>query len=220
MPTTIPYLPPHTTRRLAALALSVPLVLGSVSCGLVNGGSQAAETQGESAEAGNGDNTDASAENGGDDAQGDAAPATGGTVDQALDIEERHPNGVTLRVSRLVIEGNNIALDVEIVNGSRKEVQIHSSNSHGNRLRLVDDASVEYNFVEPDDPEAGPSIALDVGDSLTGTLVFLGPVSGQPEQIRLVVNLRQDDLAGFDLADGNNTSTRPGFVVPIDVAWE
>ena len=153
---------------------------------------------------------------GGSDESGGAGSADASPPDQPLDLEVRHPNGVTLRVSQLSFEEGDIVVDAEVVNSSRAEIVFHFGNVAGERLRLVDDAGVEYNFVEPAEDEGVIKVAA--GETLDATLAFRGPLSGQPRQLRLVTNLYPRDLDDFDVTGESDTTRSPGFVVPIDLA--
>jgi hypothetical protein len=146
---------------------------------------------------------------------GDAGSTDASPPDQPLDLEVRHPNGVTLRVSQLSFEEGDIVIDAEVVNSSRAEIVFHFGNVAGERLRLVDDAGVEYNFIEPAEDE--DVIKVAAGETLDATLAFRGPLSGQPRQIRLVTNVYPRDLDGFDITEESDTARSPGFVVPIDL---
>ncbi len=145
-------------------------------------------------------------------AGGAGAPAP----DQPLDHEVRHPNGVVLRLSRLTLDSSDIVVDAEVVNSSRSEIVFHFGNVTGERLRLVDDAGVEYNFVEPAEDE--DIIEIAAGETLDATLAFRGPLSGRPDRLRLVTNVYPDELDGFDITQESDTTQYPGFVVPIDLA--
>jgi hypothetical protein len=134
---------------------------------------------------------------------------------QNLDIEAVHPNGMTLALRKLTFTGNDIYLDVEVNNASRYECTIHMGNVTGERLRLVDDAGQEYNFVEPDGDK--PIISVVPGETLEGTLAFRGPLRGEPEQLMLVSNVYPREIADFDLRSESDTSVFPKFVVPIDL---
>jgi hypothetical protein len=149
-------------------------------------------------------------------AAGSGAPAPDQPLDRPLDHEVRHPNGVVLRLSRLTLDGSDIVVDAEVVNGSRSEIVFHFGNVTGERLRLVDDAGVEYNFVEPAEDE--DVIEIAAGETLDATLAFRGPLSGRPGRLRLVTNVYPDELDGFDVTQESDTTQYPGFVVPIDLA--
>lgn len=136
--------------------------------------------------------------------------------DQDLDIEVNHPTGALLRLSRLSFDGNDIFVDAEMINSARDEITFHPGNYSSSRLRLVDDAGVEYNFVEPDEE----SIVLAPGDTVSGTLAFLGPLRGQPEELNFVTNLYTDDIEAFDPTDESDGTSWPAFVVPFELTWD
>src|SRR6266540_3904550 len=79
--------------------------------------------------------------------------------DEALDVDMRTPGGVTLTLSRLSFDGDDIFVNAKVVNGSTSEVTFHGGNDSAlasERLRLVDDAGQEYNFVEATYDESSP----------------------------------------------------------------
>lgn len=164
---------------------------------------------------------DASGTDAGDDGddEGTAEETAGNQVpeDRALDIELRHPSGVTLSLSRMAFESGDVMLDAEVVNSSRSEIVFHFGNVTGERLRLVDDAGTEYNFIEPAEDE--DVIKIAAGESLNGTLAFRGPLSGQPDELRLVTNVYPDDVDGFDMSQESDSEYSPGFVVPLQLTW-
>jgi hypothetical protein len=177
----------------------LPVATGSAGSGAAATGSP--DTSG---------NADATSSGGGAGAQ-DETPQ-----DQVLDIEVVHPNGMTLSVSKLSFTGNDIFLDVEMINSSRYEVTLHIDNVTGNRLRLVDDAGQEYNFVEP---ESDSTVSLVPGETLNGTLAFRGPLRGEPEQLSLVANLYPHELPGYDIKNEHDSAVYPAFAVPMDLMW-
>jgi hypothetical protein len=137
--------------------------------------------------------------------------------DSALDVEVRHPNGVVLRVSTIAFQGDDVVLDTEVVNSSRDAITFHPGNYASNRLRLLDDAGQEYNFVETQEDQP---IDLAPGETLSGTMAFRGPLLGQPEQLRLVTNVYSEDVDAWRLEDELDSSIYPGFVVPIELTWQ
>jgi hypothetical protein len=167
---------------------------------------------------GAGDASGTDAGDAGDD-EGTAEETAGNEVpeDRALDIELRHPSGVTLSLSRMAFESGDVMLDAEVVNSSRSEIVFHFGNVTGERLRLVDDAGTEYNFIEPAEDE--DVIKIAAGESLNGTLAFRGPLSGQPDELRLVTNVYPDDVDGFDMSQESDSEYSPGFVVPLPLTW-
>jgi hypothetical protein len=143
-----------------------------------------------------------------------AAAATPAPVD--LDVEMRHPAEIVLRVSRLSFEGDDVVVDAEIINSSRNEVTFHPGNWSSGRLRLVDDAGQEYNFVEPAEDEP---ILLTPGETVTGSLAFRGPLQGEPAVVRMVNNVHTGSLDTWSPDDETEGSTYPVFVVPIELTW-
>jgi hypothetical protein len=206
--------------RLRAACVAATLALaGLVSAGCVvpvaagGAGSGAASTESsetsENVGSGRAGDSVAGSSDGRDEDQGEAPR------DQVLSIEMVHPNGMTLSLSKSTFSGGDIFIDVELINSSRYAVTIHLGNVTSNRLRLVDDAGHEYNFVEPDEDK--PVISLVSGETLKGRLAFRGPLRGEPKRLSLVMNLSPEEIAGYNLEDESDTTRYPAFVVPIDL---
>jgi hypothetical protein len=95
--------------------------------------------------------------------------------------------------------------------------------SEENHLRLVDDAGNAYNFLLPPEDQSAGYITVEQGETLSGTFAFLGPLIGQPEQLRLVTNVAPDQVDSWSLDNDANRGAccpGPGFVVPIDLTWD
>jgi hypothetical protein len=205
-------------RTLTFLALATGLVLGA-AC---SEGGRDDEALPEAHPAGDTD-TDGGASDSGDDGADREATPQG----QTLDLEMRTPGGVTLTVSRLSFEDGDIFVDAGVVNSSSDDVTFHGGNDgalRSKRLRLVDDAGNEYDFVEATYDESSPflgtgGIDLAPGESIRGTFAFRGPLSGEPGRISLVTNVHAADIDGFDL-DSQTAGPYPEFVVPFDLVWE
>ena len=173
-------------------------------------GGEGADTGGGS---GSGSDTGSGEAGGGTDTGSGAA---GGAEAGPLDVDLRHPTGVVLRLTSLGFEGDDIVIDAEVINSSRNEVIFHSGNSASDRLRLVDDAGEEYNFVEPEESTA---ISLAQGETLSGTFAFRGPLRGQPDELLFVVNLAPEEIGDFDPAEESDTTIVPAFLVPLELTW-
>jgi hypothetical protein len=201
--------PPLTTA--AALGLTFTLLVGA--CGGTDDDDDRADTESAAVED---DGTTTTA------ASGEAAPSV--PQDTDVDAEVRHPHGTRLTVGHIAFDDENILLDVSVVNGSPSQIIVHSVVSPmGGRhlLRLVDEAGNSYNFVLPEDEADAAYIAVEQGETLSGTLAFVGPLVGHPEQLRLVTNVDPEDVDAWSLEDeADNTTNSPGFVVPIDLVWE
>jgi hypothetical protein len=185
----------------AALLLGAACSGGDDDAGPAGGGNKG----GEAAATGDGNNDSVDAEGG------------GRPQDAGLDVEMRHPNGVVLHVSSIAFEGDDVVLDTEVVNSSRDAITFHPGNYASNRLRLLDDAGQEYNFVETQEDQP---IDLAPGETLSGTMAVRGPLLGQPEQLRLVTNVYSEDVDAWRLEDELDSSIYPGFVVPIELTWQ
>jgi hypothetical protein len=136
--------------------------------------------------------------------------------DQALDIVQRHPTGVTLSVTRVGSEGQDLVVDAEVVNSSRQEITFHQGNYSSGRVKLVDDAGEEYNLIEL---EEDTPIALAPGDTVDASFAFRGPLLGEPERIYFTVNTYTEDVPDFDPEGETDSMIYPRFVVPIDLVW-
>jgi hypothetical protein len=199
--------------RLALVLGLVALTLGAAACGGDDEPDRAdAESRAVDDGGGSADTTGTSAE-GSDLGSGESETPQ----DETLDIEQRHPGGVTVRLTRLAFEGNDIAIDAEIINGGDEAVTFIEANHSSGRLRLVDDAGQTYPFIDPEG-QGEESVDMEPGDTLEGTLRFRGPLHGQPEQLRLVTNLFDEDIEGYDISQESDT-IYPAFVIPIDLTW-
>ncbi|MGH9211713.1 MAG: hypothetical protein ACRD2C_13665 [Acidimicrobiales bacterium] len=145
--------------------------------------------------------------------------------DSDLDVEVRSPDGTMLTLSHIAFDGDDILVDMEIVNSSPERISVHRAFYPGaeDDLRLVDDAGNSYNFVLPPENQSAGYLDVLQGETLSGTFAFLGPVTGHPDQLRLVTNVATDEIDSWSV-DSNlergATSPGPGFVVPIDLTWD
>lgn len=101
--------------------------------------------------------------------------------DLDLDISESHPNGVVVQISQVRFGPNAIEVDVEILNGFDGTAELHGSIPK-QRMRLTDDLDNEYPLSPPPDNE---NLEVEKGESLEGTLVFLGRLD--PDATELAV---------------------------------
>jgi hypothetical protein len=201
-------------KALTSVVVAAALLLGAAcSGGDDDAGPAGGDKGGEAAATGDGNNGDGGGNGSGDDSGGEGARPQGGS----LDLEVRHPNGVVLRVNSIAFEGDDVVLDTEVVNSSREAITFHPGNYSSARLRLVDDAGQEYNFVETQEDQP---LELAPGETLSGTTAFRGPVIGQPERLQLVTNIHTEDVGAWRLEDETDSTVYPGFVVPIEVTWQ
>ncbi|HEY8545995.1 MAG TPA: hypothetical protein VIL36_13145 [Acidimicrobiales bacterium] len=220
-------------RTRAALALAAAVLAVTAACGddddgrdtaLIDSGRPAdgetvdgTTTQPED-DGGTTGTTEADDADDGEDADSDGGGSSRAVPqDQVLDIVQRHPNGMTLSVTRLGFEGQDVVVDVEAVNSSREEVTFHQGNWSSGRLKLVDDAGEEYNLIEVEEDTA---IKLAPGEALDATFAFRGPLLGQPDRIYLAVNTYAEDVPTFDPEAETDGALFPAFVVPLDLTWE
>lgn len=143
--------------------------------------------------------------------------------DQDLDIELRHPNGTTLKLNRLGFDGIDILVDFEVINSGQEKVTFHDGGPGSYRLRLVDDAGEEYNFVEAPHEETpfldDGAIYVEPGETVSGTLAFRGPLFGEPDRLQFVTNVVAEDIPGYNLDEQYEAAHDPAFVVPLDLTW-
>ncbi len=141
-----------------------------------------------------------------------------------LDVEQRHPNGTTLRLSGLSFDGNDIFIEAEVINGGPDEITFHDGSDESFSLRLVDDAGEEYGFIEAAHEETpfldDGAIYVAPGETVSGTFAFRGPLHGLPDQLQVVTNVLSDDIEGFNLDDQYEGAYDPGFVVPFELTWD
>jgi hypothetical protein len=192
----------------AALLLGAACSGGDGDAGATDGGNKGGEAA--ATDDGNNDNNGSGNGSGSDD---EGARPQGGS----LDLEVRHPSGIVLRVNSIAFEGDDVVLDTEVVNSSRETSTFHMGNYSSARLRLVDDAGEEYNFVETQEDQPLP---LAPGETLSGTMAFRGPVIGQPERLQVVTNVHTEDVGAWRLEDETDSTVYPGFVVPIELTWQ
>lgn len=163
---------------------------------------------------------------------GATTAASDGSVDEAaqpvpqdsdLNTEVRNPDGTGLALTHIAFEGDNILVDLKFVNGSPRQVRVHSTAGGEGALRLVDDVGNAYDFQAPLEEASNVYITVAQGEMLSGTFAFLGPLIGRPEQLRLVTNVAPDEIDSWSLDDEANRGAcclEPGFVVAIDLTWE
>lgn len=139
---------------------------------------------------------------GGSDVSGSGAETVVGSVDAS--VQDRHPEGHLLSASSVEVRDRSIAVEVALVNGSTRDIQMSS-----HRLHLVDDVGNTYEFSPPsqnEDLEVGP------GAELTGTLVFLGVLDPEATSLSMLANVN-DPEETVDLEDRDNQSTYPELVL-------
>jgi hypothetical protein len=206
-------------RRLAVALVVCALALGAAACGDDDGGGGGSAI----GEATGGDTDSGDGSDGSSDG-GDAGGSTGTPQDADLDVQARSSEGATLTVSSIAFEGDNILVDLEVLNGSPEEISIHDTTWTETQLRLVDDEGNAYNFLQPDDAEDISLDAVAQGESISGTLEFMGPLVGETQELRLVTNMDADLEAINDWQPGDTCSNAcggkwPGLVAMIPLEW-
>ncbi len=206
----------RTPTRAAALVAVATLALLGTAC--TDGGDEKADASSVGLDSStpidsstDGGNDDESEDEGGT-VTGDATPQ-----DAPLDVDVRHPNGTTFRMTEIRFEGNDIFIDAEIINGFSRTITLFADPVWGERLRLVDEEGHTYSYVPAG--EGDPDIDLAPGESIEGTFAFRGPLHGRPRQLTLAVNAYDDDFEGFDLASETDHTDYPRFVIPLELTW-
>jgi hypothetical protein len=198
---------PTARRGLAALAV-VALALGVAACSGDDDGDAAGQTQPAGGDIGDG----------GGQQGGESTFQPEGRDD--LGIEVRNPRGLRMAVSSIAFEGDNILVGLEFHNGTPEDVSVHDTTWDYTVLRLVDDAGNAYNFLPPEeDDEAQVDLStIPVGDSVSGTLTFLGPLEGETEQLRVVTNVEASTIEDFTFDGLVDESGWPALVASIDLS--
>lgn len=127
-----------------------------------------------------------------------SAGAVGGATSQPLALEQRHPNGTVLRLTRITPAPTSLKLTVEAVNGYTEMIELNLSG-----IQLRDDVGNSYNFVEPEQNE---DLEILPGATLRGDLTFLGELDRRATSLKLLVNASRSKES-IDLA-GRSASTR------------
>jgi len=131
-----------------------------------------------------------------------AGPAGGAATSQPLALEQRHPNGTVLRLTRITPAPTSLTLTVEAVNGYTQKIELNLSG-----IQLRDDVGNAYNFVEPEQNE---DLEILPGATLRGDLTFLGELDRRATSLKLLVNASRSKES-IDLASRSNTTTYPEF---------
>lgn len=158
--------------RCAALLAMALLIAG---CAVFDGEKAGETAEAETPEEGEEEHT------AGDD-DGDAGDAGGSAPlpeDVDLDISKSHPNGAVIQLQQVRFTANTIELEVEILNGRDGPIQLNGG-LNSRRLHVGDDVGNEYPFSPPTDNEA---VEVAEGESLEGTLVFLGRVDREATEL-------------------------------------
>lgn len=219
-------------RTRAAIALAVAVLVGT-ACGgdddegdtarIDSGQPSAGSEVGDSVTPATGDDDgtdDTDGTDGTDTTEADDAGSGSGAgatpEDQALDLSVRNDSGISVTLSRIGFEGQDIVVEAQVINAARDEATFHLGNYASDRLRLVDDAGEEYNLIEVEEDQP---IKLVPGDTLDADLAFRGPLHGRPERLYFVTNVPTDRVESFDADTEPDSTIFPKFVIPVDLAW-
>lgn len=177
-------------RPLAALvALGLAVVTAGVAC---------SRDEGERAADGGGTSTTAAAPE--QTTPTSAQPAVSKLPPpRQLDIQVKHANGTTLRVTEVSFHEDHIQLKGSATNGGQNDVELAAGG-----MVVRDDLGSTYNLSPP---PHNPDLTVAKANTLQGSLVFLGRVAPRATTLTLTTNSRY----------GNDTSqyTRtPTMVVP------
>jgi len=124
--------------------------------------------------------------------------------EQALSLEQRHPNGTVLKVTGIAGAATSTTISIEAVNGFTETITLN-----GRGIHVRDDVGNRYNFVEP---EQNADLELLAGATLTGSLTFLGAIDQKATALRLLVNVYDVDES-IDLDDRYDRATSPEFQI-------
>jgi hypothetical protein len=156
-----------------------------------------------------------------EDAEGASTTVTGGSgedrgsqgadrrppKDQSLDLEQRHANGVVVRVTGIRFAQNSMTVSLEAFNGYREEVKLNRFDA-----ALVDNLDQEYRFSPPAE---NPELTVRPNETLRGALAFVGVPGRQATSLRLVINALTPATATVPKPDPGyqvDTYTHPKFV--------
>ena len=117
---------------------------------------------------------------------------------QSLDLQASHPNGVVLQVKGIEFTDDSIALDVVVVNGHDKAINLHQAG-----MILRDNLGNQYNLSAP--PQ-NPKVEVATRSRLQGKLIFLGRIAPTAISLTLISNER------YGSADNQFTET-PKFTI-------
>jgi len=185
-----------STSRAAAAAAAVALLLGG--CGS-SGGDEAAQSGAQTVSTAAQDKSVVQTA----PPKTATGPAAGGAAtSQPLALEQRHPNGTVLRLTRITPAPTSLSLTVEAVNGYTGKIELNSSG-----VQLRDDVGNSYNFVEPEQNE---DLEILPGATLRGDLTFLGELDRRATSLKLLVNASRSKDS-IDLASRSSTTTFPEF---------
>jgi len=127
-----------------------------------------------------------------------APPAAAGPRSYPVDLQANHPNGSVLRVTKVTLADDHVALDLAVTNGHRHDIEL---NSNG-RMVLVDNIGGRYN---PAAPPQDPDVRVAQGTNMQGTFVFLGRVNPAATSLTLTTN------SGY--GGENEHSNQPKFII-------
>ncbi|GAA2025941.1 hypothetical protein WDZ16_01380 [Pseudokineococcus marinus] len=178
--------------RAAAVAVLAPTVLGLTGCGLLSRDAEGGGTSSAAQEQGSGGSEVSSS--GGESVVGEVA----------ADVQDRHPQGHLLTASAVQVRDRSIAVEIALVNGSTREIQMNS-----NRLHLLDDVGNAYEFSPPTQNE---DLRVAPGAELSGTLVFLGVLDPSATSLTMLANVNDPEQA-VDLEDRDNQGSYPELVL-------
>lgn len=100
--------------------------------------------------------------------------------DQTLNLEQRHANGVVVRLTGIRFTPTSTTVSIEAFNGFTDEVALNERE-----MALVDDLDHPYPFRPPAD---NARLVVKPGETLRGDLAFLGRPDENTTALRLVIN--------------------------------
>ena len=99
-----------------------------------------------------------------------------------LDLQANHPNGTTLRVTKVAFFDDHIQVELSVTNGNDDDIVL---NDFGDEMFLRDDLGTVYRLSPP--PQ-NPEVGVPPSTTSTGTFAFLGRIAPGASNLSLFVN--------------------------------
>ena len=105
-----------------------------------------------------------------------------------LNLEEQHPNGTSLRVNRVSLNPDSIAVHLAVTNSHHGKIKLNELwASRESTMILQDNLGNEYRVAPP--PE-NQEIEVEPGKTTQGEFIFLGSVGPSAHSLTLTTNSR------------------------------
>ena len=119
-----------------------------------------------------------------------------------LDLQANHPNGTSLRVTKVAFFDDHIQVELSVTNGSPdNDIEL---NKFGDEMFLRDDLGTVYRMSPP--PQ-NPEVGVPPATTTTGTFAFLGRVAPGASNLSLSVNGRTGSDTYEEASDPQMTVT-------------